>query len=72
MDILVSFAPIIVLWVIMGAIFLSIARRKGVSTGSVIIGSFPIWGYFYGVWLASLTDTEVKERLGIHSNKHAS
>jgi hypothetical protein len=40
-----------------------IGRRKGKGLGHVIVGTFPLWGGPYLLWLASLTDGDVLDRL---------
>jgi hypothetical protein len=62
-DFFMSLLPLLVIWGIFTAIFLSIAKRKGTAVWAVIVGSFPMWAAFYGIVLASRTDRDVIDRL---------
>jgi hypothetical protein len=59
--------PLIVVWIIFLFIFNGVRKRKGISFKKYFLRMFPIWGSIYMVWLASLTDIEVKERLGLNT-----
>lgn len=64
-DLMISLMPFIVIWAIFIFAYLGMRKRKGISILTHLIGTFPAWGIFYLIWVASLTDTAVKEKLGL-------
>ena len=62
-DLFASFLPILFIWGVTAAIFLYVAKRKGTATWSAVVGSFPLWAYFFAIILASKTDKDVIDRL---------
>ena len=62
-DWLIQLVPLLVVWIVLLVFGLWIGKRKGSSVGRVIVGTIPIWGGVYLLWLASLTDKDVLERL---------
>jgi hypothetical protein len=62
-DFIVQLVPLFLLWIVCVVVGFYIGRRKGKGLGRVIIGTFPLWGGLYLIWLASLTDKDVLERL---------
>ena len=62
-DFWIQLVPLALVWIILAVFCVPISRRKGVSAGWIVIGTFPVWGGLYLLWLASLTDKVVLERL---------
>lgn len=48
--------PLVLVWVKLGAAFSRIAKRKGVNPKLAIVGAFPLWALFFGVWLMIQSD----------------
>jgi len=57
-----SFIPLLILGLIPAFLFNSIAKRKGRSQWLwFFVGLFPVFGWFAGIWLASLPDKSFVE-----------
>jgi len=48
--------PMLLLWLKLGAAFSGMAKRKGKSTSLALIGAFPLWALFFGIWLMTRPD----------------
>jgi hypothetical protein len=44
--------PVLFLWLSLGGAFIRMARRKGIHATVALIGAFPVWALFFGIWLA--------------------
>jgi hypothetical protein len=62
-DFLIQLIPLAFFWLLLVIFGYFIARRKGIGTLGIIIGTLPIWGFFVLLWWASKTDKDVLERL---------
>jgi hypothetical protein len=59
------FVPLILIGAFVGWLIVVVTKRKGVGSAVAIIGAFPMWAVFFGIWLASKTDKIVLEKLGL-------
>jgi hypothetical protein len=50
--------PLLLLWVKLAAGFAKMARRKGVSGNTALIGAFPVWAIVFGLWLMWQPETQ--------------
>jgi hypothetical protein len=62
-DVLIQLIPVTIAWIVVVIFGYFIARRKGVGTFGIVLGSFPLWAGAAVLWWASLTDKDVLERL---------
>jgi hypothetical protein len=62
-DLIIQLIPITTMWIIVVIFGYRIARRKGIRTLGIVLGSFPVWAFAAIIWWASLTDKDVLERL---------
>ena len=46
----------LMLWSLVAGVCVVIARRKGVSASTAILGSFPLWLAFFFLWLLRQPD----------------
>jgi len=45
--------PLLFLWLGLAAAFIRKAKRKGINPTLALIGAFPVWALFFGIWLIS-------------------
>lgn len=50
--------PIFLLWLKLAAAFSRMAKRKGKSVNLALIGAFPLWALFFGIWLMTRPDKD--------------
>ena len=62
-DFLIQLIPLFTMWIIFAIPAYWIAKRKGVSKMGFAFGIFPLWAWMFAIWLVSLTDKVVLERL---------
>jgi hypothetical protein len=62
-DLLIQLVPVLLIWLCFALPVYYIAKRKGVSTGRMIVGMFPLWMFMVAVWWASLPDKDLLDRL---------
>jgi hypothetical protein len=59
----------LLIWSVFAIFLLAIAHRKGRSRWVAIIGFVPMVGAFYALWLVSLTDKAVLDRINALETK---
>jgi hypothetical protein len=57
-----TIAPII-LWAVLFGFAVPMSRRKGCNLGYALLGTIPFWGALYLLWLASLPDKDLIDRI---------
>jgi hypothetical protein len=55
--------PLLIPWLVFALPVYKMAKRKGVGTGRMVFGMFPLWMAMFAIWWASLPDKDLLDRL---------